>query len=88
VCGGSGPRTLPYSSPAPQRRYGYHVLPFLWRDRFVGRADIKSERRDGSLVVKALHLEPGVRPSRALDEAFDRALDRVRRTVGLERVVR
>jgi uncharacterized protein YcaQ len=74
--------------PAPQRRYGYYVVPFLWRDRIVARADLKSERREGSLVVKALHLEPGVRPSRALDEAFDRALDRLRRTVGLERVVR
>jgi uncharacterized protein len=74
--------------PAPQRRYGYYVLPFLWRDRIVGRADLKSERRDGSLVVKAFHLEPGVRRSRALDEAFDRSLERLRRTVGLERVVR
>ncbi|HUH20609.1 MAG TPA: crosslink repair DNA glycosylase YcaQ family protein, partial [Gaiellaceae bacterium] len=74
--------------PAPQRRYGYYVLPFLWRDRIVGRADLKSERKEGALVVKAFHLEPGVRPSAALDEAFDRALDRLRRTVGLERVVR
>ncbi|HKB20417.1 MAG TPA: crosslink repair DNA glycosylase YcaQ family protein [Gaiellaceae bacterium] len=74
--------------PAPQRRYGYYVLPFLWRDRIVGRADLKSERRDGALVVKAFHLEPGVRRSNALDDAFDRALDRLRRTVGLERVVR
>ena len=48
--------------PAPQRRYGYYVLPFLWRDRIVGRADLKSERKDGTLVVKAFHLEPGVRP--------------------------
>jgi uncharacterized protein YcaQ len=74
--------------PAPQRRYGYYVLPFLWRDRIVARTDLKSERRDGSLVVKAFHLEPGVRRSRALDEAFDRALDRLRRNAGLERVVR
>jgi uncharacterized protein len=74
--------------PAPQRRYGYYVLPFLWRDRIVGRADLKSERGEGSLVVKAFHLEPGVRRSGALDEAFDRALDRLRRTAGLERVVR
>ena len=74
--------------PAAQRRYGYYVLPFLWRDRFVGRADLKSERKEGTLVVKAFHLEPGVRRSAALDEAFDRALDRLRRTVGLERVVR
>ena len=74
--------------PAPQRLYGYYVLPLLWRDRIVGRADLKSERREGSLVVKELHLERGVRRSAALDDAFDRALDRLRRTIGLERVVR
>jgi uncharacterized protein YcaQ len=74
--------------PAPQRQFGYYVLPFLWRDRIVGRADLKSERADGTLVVKALHLEPGVRRSAALDDAFERALDRLRRTVGLERVAR
>jgi uncharacterized protein YcaQ len=73
---------------APQRRYGYYVLPFLWRDRIVGRADLKSERKEGALVVKAFHLEPGVRPSKALDEALERALDRVRRIAGLERVTR
>jgi uncharacterized protein YcaQ len=74
--------------PAPQRQYGYYVLPFLWRDRIVGRADLKSERKEGTLLVKAFHLEPGVRPSKALDEAFERALDRIRRTAGLERVTR
>ena len=73
---------------APERRYGYYVLPFLWRDRIVGRADLKSDRSEGALLVNAFHLEPGVRRSAALDEAFSRALDRLRRTVGLERVVR
>jgi hypothetical protein len=38
--------------------------------------------------VRALHLEPGVRRSGALDDAFERALDRLRRTTGLERVRR
>jgi uncharacterized protein YcaQ len=74
--------------PAPQRRYGYYVLPLLWRDRIVGRADLKSERARGELVVRAFHLEPGVRASGALDDAFDRALDRLRRVVGLETVRR
>jgi uncharacterized protein YcaQ len=73
---------------AHERRYGYYVLPFLWRDRIVGRADLKSDRNTGALRVKAFHLEPGVRRSAALDDALDRALERLRRTVGLERVVR
>jgi uncharacterized protein len=73
---------------AHERQYGYYVLPFLWRDRIVGRADLKSERGEGTLVVKAFHLERGVRRSRALDEAFERALDRLRQTIGLERVER
>ena len=74
--------------PAPQRRYGYYVLPFLRGDRIVGRADLKSERQEGRLVVRAFHREDGVRPSGALDDAFDRALDRLARTIGLEEVVR
>jgi hypothetical protein len=74
--------------PAPQRRYGYYVLPLLWRDRIVGRADLKSERREGTLVVKAFHREAGVRRSAALDDALERALDRLRGIIGLERVVR
>ena len=74
--------------PAPQRRYGYYVLPFLRGDRIVGRADLKSERQEGRLVVRAFHREDGVRPSGALDDALDRALDRLARTIGLEEVVR
>ena len=73
---------------AHERQFGYYVLPFLWRDRIVGRADLKSERGEGTLVVKALHLEAGARKSGALDDAFDRALDRLRRTIGLEHVRR
>ena len=69
-----------------ERRYGYYVLPFLWRDRIVGRADLKSERAEGALVVKAFHREDGVRDSAALGDAFDRALDRLRRACGLETV--
>ena len=74
--------------PAHERRYGYYVLPLLWRDRIVGRADLKSERATGQLVVRAFHREDGVRASAALENAFDRALDRLRRVIGLETVVR
>jgi hypothetical protein len=57
---------------APQRRYGYHVLPFLWRDRIVGCADLEAERGDGLPCRQGAPRGAGVRRSRALDEAFDR----------------
>ena len=74
--------------PAPQRQYGYYVLPFLRGDRIVGRADLKSERKEGRLVVRAFHRENGVRASGALDDALDAALDRLARSIGLEEVRR
>jgi len=72
--------------PEPQRVFGYYVLPFLYGDRLVGRADLKSDRAEGVLRVKAFHVEPKVRRSAALQTALDRALDRLSRVLGLERV--
>ncbi len=72
--------------PQPQRVYGYYVLPFLYGDRIVARADLKAERKEGVLRVRAFHVEPGVRRSGALEAAFESALSRLARTIGLEPV--
>ena len=63
--------------PAPQRRWGYYVLPILHRERLVARADMALDRGARVLRVLALHREPDVRRTAALDRAVGRALERL-----------
>jgi uncharacterized protein YcaQ len=65
--------------PAPERRYGYYVLPVLANDRIVGRADIKADRAAGTLTAKAWHPEARFRST----EPLERALRRLARQLGL-----
>jgi uncharacterized protein YcaQ len=69
-----------------ERVYGYYVLPLLRRDRLVGRVDLKHERVEGVLRVKAFHPEPGVRGD--LDATLDLALIRLARVIGAPTVAR
>jgi len=45
--------------PAPQRRYGYYVLPVLFGDRFVARFDSRLDRKQDRLTILSWHWEPG-----------------------------
>ena len=51
-------------TPEAQRKYGYYVLPFLLGDQLVARFDLKSDRSNSQLIVRASHIEPGADPER------------------------
>jgi len=58
-------------TPAPKRRYGYYVLPFLLGDELVGRVDLKADRANGTLVVQSAWTEPGVDDVEVAAELLD-----------------
>ena len=72
--------------PAPQRRYGYFVMPLLLGDELVARFDLKADRRGSALLVPAAHLEPGADPGPVAEMAAAE-LDALRSWLGLDRVV-
>lgn len=60
--------------PARDRKWGYFCLPILYQDRLIGRFDPKLERKTGVLKLKAVHLEPGVKPNADMVEAIAQAM--------------
>jgi len=50
--------------PPEKRRFGWYVLPILFRDRFVGRIEPRIERKDGRVQVIGCWWEDGVAPRR------------------------
>ncbi|MDT0125359.1 crosslink repair DNA glycosylase YcaQ family protein [Paenibacillus sp. RRE4] len=63
-------------TPALKRKFGYYVLPLLYGDRFIGRAEIIVERKSGRLVVKRVWYEKDMQPTEELvavvKECFER----------------
>ena len=72
--------------PRAQRVYGYYVYPLLEGLRFIGRIELRAERKTGALIVAGYWPEPGLRPSRARAGRIEAELDRFRRFAGLETV--
>ena len=67
--------TLECYLPAHKRIYGYFCLPILKKDEFIGRADIKADRKTGELQVKKVFwTDPKVEEK--VKQLFDDALER------------
>lgn len=73
--------------PASKRQWGYYVYPLLEGDRFVGRAEIKADRKAGTLRVLKVWREPKVLWTPARAAKFEAELARLMRFVGLQQVI-
>lgn len=63
-------------TPADQRKYGYYVLPLLYGERLIGRAEVVCDRKGKTLQVKNLWLEEGVRLTTSLKKEIKRCFQR------------
>ena len=74
--------------PAAKRRWGYYVYPILEGDRFVGRIEVKADRKAGTLIAEKVWPEPGVKWTRARAGKLEAELARLARFVGVAEIVR
>ena len=75
-------------TPAVKRKYGYYVLPMLYGENFAGRIEAAADRKTGTLAVKNIWYEPGVRRTKKLSAAVDKAVDRLAAFNNCSRVFR
>ena len=72
-------------TPAPKRKHGYYVLPFLLDERLVARVDLKADRAAATLRAKAIHGEPEIDEDEVA-AALAPELRRMADWLGLDRV--
>lgn len=63
-------------TPAIKRKFGYYVLPLLYGESFIGRAEVIAERKTGTLVVKNIWYENGLVPTEPLRTALNECIQK------------
>jgi len=69
--------------PKAKRQWGYYVYPLLESGRFVGRIELKADRKTGVLTVSGFWPETGVKWSSLRREKLESELARLARFAGL-----
>ena len=73
--------------PPAKRRWGWYVLPIVFRDRFVGRIEPRIDRAEARLQVLDIWWEDGLAPRR-VDGFVDAMRDALRAYLGFARADR
>lgn len=72
--------------PEPKRQYGYYVFPVMEKDRLIGRIDMKAQRAEDRLHVRAFWPEPRVKLSAGRMARLEAELARMAKFAGCSNV--
>lgn len=73
--------------PPKQRKYGYYVYPLLECDSFVGRIEVRHDKKTNNIHIDNLWNEPGFTFGKGRMVKLESELQRVRRFCGADAVV-
>ncbi|MDC1172269.1 crosslink repair DNA glycosylase YcaQ family protein [Alphaproteobacteria bacterium] len=72
--------------PELKRVYGYYVYPILEKDKFIGRIEMKVDRRSSSLIVHGFWLEIGFKLTKQRQTKIESELHRWRTFLNLDHI--
>ncbi|MEP6343992.1 MAG: crosslink repair DNA glycosylase YcaQ family protein [Maricaulaceae bacterium] len=72
--------------PAAKRQYGYYVYPMLEGDKFIGRIEVKADRKKDHITVYNIWLEPNIKWAEKRAEKLKAELTRLARFIGVSTI--
>ncbi|MFH0993143.1 MAG: crosslink repair DNA glycosylase YcaQ family protein [bacterium] len=63
-------------TPADKLKYAHYTLPIICGERFIGRTELRTLKKEGVLAVRHVWLEDGVKPSAAIAKALERCFQK------------
>ena len=63
-------------TPVTKRKYGHYVLPLLYGENLIGRAEIIANREKETLILKHIWYEDGIRLTKKLRTALHQCIKR------------
>lgn len=63
-------------TPAVDRKFGYYILPLLYKDSFIGRIEIKKNRKTDIQEISNLWFEDEIRETKKIHESINKRLEK------------
>jgi len=79
--------TIEIYTPPKKRKFGYYVLSILYGDKFIGRIDPVMDRKNGTLIINAVHSEPYAPKDKDTSREIGESVEQLSKFLGAKEVV-